>query len=317
MTMSSCRNNQVRGDRAGQPNNRLDQGGSVGVAKVGCDLCCDLLQDRIDAIHLGVARMSEALMRLSERIDDIALQIPDTGSEVDMAECGQELGDEPDQMDLTAREIDSMTEEDVDLAALDAAGVPDSGVGLADREVVGWIEEDEDLVALEESVMPSKEVGRPAREDMMTADQKGLSVQEDEILTADLKAPLAELSKIMPRVHDATDQANELVARVEQHLVNDLGLEISARVYLGDGRCLVFGPIEDEFLEVEYRIHVVDQGAFQERLVEWSACSQEVKLRACEKLPDLLEKLNREADRRTGATETAACRLKEMIDDEE
>jgi hypothetical protein len=159
--------------------------------------------------------------------------------------------------------------------------------------------------------MTEEPVGLKAREgDAMADNQGGLKAREDSSMIDVLKARLSELREITPRLDAATDRASEVVAKVERYLVYELGVEVSARVYLGEDRYLAFGPVDDE-----HQIHIVVEGPFQERRVEWPSCSRELKLKAFDKVPALLEKIFQEADRLAEEAETTACHLDEMLGD--
>ena len=160
---------------------------------------------------------------------------------------------------------------------------------------------------------------------------------KDTPMTDDLKKRMQKLRAIAPRLNSATDQASKLVALVEKFLVEELRIGVSAEVCYeelpaateDDGRALrirhslAFGRCGASF-----RIHVVretvavDDGASartplaQERIL-WPSCSRETKLKAFEKLPELLDKIIEEAERLARTAEATRVKVDEMIGDEE
>jgi hypothetical protein len=156
-------------------------------------------------------------------------------------------------------------------------------------------------------------------------------------MTDELKRRLAKLREIAPRLNAATDQASKLVAQVEKFLVEELRIGVSAEVCYeelpagtDDGNhalrirhSLAFGRSGGSF-----RIHVVtetvavDDGfpggttLSQERML-WPSCPRETKLKALEKLPELLDKIIEEAERLAQTSETTRVKVAEMIGEEE
>jgi hypothetical protein len=156
-------------------------------------------------------------------------------------------------------------------------------------------------------------------------------------MTDELKRRMARLREIAPRLNAATDQASKLVAQVEKFLVEELRIGVSAEVsyeelpagtdddnrVLSIRHSLAFGRGSGSF-----RIHVlretiaVDDGAStrttlaQERVL-WPSCPRETKLKAFEKLPQLLDKIIEEAEQLAQASETTRTKVKEMIGEDE
>jgi hypothetical protein len=156
-------------------------------------------------------------------------------------------------------------------------------------------------------------------------------------MTDELKRRMARLREIAPRLNAATDSASRLVTEVEKFLVDELRIGVTARVCYedapagtdDDGRplrtqsALAFGRVGGAF-----RIHVqsdtvVDTGGgapeatlSQERLA-WPSCSRETKLKAFEKLPELLEKIIEHAERLAHAADDTSSKLNAMIGEEE
>jgi hypothetical protein len=149
----------------------------------------------------------------------------------------------------------------------------------------------------------------------------------------ELKWRMAKLREIAPRLNAATDQASKLVAKVERFLVDEIHIGVPAEVYyeeLPAGKddsdhvlcvrhALSFGRTGGSF-----RIHVLsetvapDEGArarttlAQERIL-WPSCPRETKLKAFEKLPELLDKILEEAERLAQTSEATRVKLQEII----
>jgi hypothetical protein len=156
-------------------------------------------------------------------------------------------------------------------------------------------------------------------------------------MTDELKRRMAKLRELAPRLNAATDQASKLVALVEKFLVEELHLGISAEVCYeeapagtGDDdevlitrQSLAFGRSGGSF-----RIHVLRETVAddleapeptildQERIL-WPSCPRETKLKAFEKLPELLDKIIEEAQQLAQASETAQAKVEEMIGEEQ
>jgi hypothetical protein len=156
-------------------------------------------------------------------------------------------------------------------------------------------------------------------------------------MTDELKRRMAKLREIAPRLNAATDQASKLVALVEKFLVEELHIGVSAEACYEE---LPAGTDDDDrALRVRhslafgrgcgsFRIHVVretvavDDGASarttlaQERML-WPSCNRETKLKAFEKLPELLDKITEEAERLAQTSEATRAKVEDMIGEEE
>jgi hypothetical protein len=156
-------------------------------------------------------------------------------------------------------------------------------------------------------------------------------------MTDELKRRMARLREIAPRLNAATDQASKLVAMVEKFLVEELRIGVSAEVGIEEypagtddeyrtltvRQALAFGRGGGSF-----RIHVlretiaVDDGGSarttleQERIL-WPSCPRETKLKAFEKLPELLDRIIEEAERLAGTSEATRVKVEAMIGEEE
>jgi hypothetical protein len=156
-------------------------------------------------------------------------------------------------------------------------------------------------------------------------------------MTDELKRRMARLREIAPRLNAATDQASKLVAQVEKFLVEELRIGVSAEVTYEE---LPAGTDDDNrMLKIRhslafgrgsgsFRIHVLretiaegDGGVpptilAQERML-WPSCPRETKLKAFEKLPELLDKIIEAAERLAQTSEVTRSKVKEMIGEEE
>jgi hypothetical protein len=156
-------------------------------------------------------------------------------------------------------------------------------------------------------------------------------------MTDELKRRMARLREIAPRLNAATDQASKLVTMVEKFLVEELRIGVSAEVgyeelpagtdednrTLKVRHALAFGRVGGTF-----RIHVVretidvDDGTSarttlaEERML-WPSCPRETKLKAFEKLPELLDQIIEEAERLARTSEATRAKVDAMIGEEE
>jgi hypothetical protein len=155
-------------------------------------------------------------------------------------------------------------------------------------------------------------------------------------MTDELKRRMARLRELAPRLNTATDQASRVVAMVEKFLVDELHIGISAESAEfntwaagkdedGNSRMvcqkLAFGRVG-----AGYRIHVademtiVDDEGHRQELVNkqatpWPSCGRETKMRAIEKLPELLDKIIQETERLAETAGETASRIGAMIGD--
>ena len=155
-------------------------------------------------------------------------------------------------------------------------------------------------------------------------------------MTDELRRRMARLRELAPRLNAATDQASRLVAMVEKFLVEELRIGVSAEVAYEEApagtddddralrtrHSLAFGRGGGSF-----RIHVLretiaegDEASArtvvgQERIL-WPSCPREMKLKAFEKLPELLDRIIAEAERLAGASDATRAKVEAMIGDE-
>ena len=154
-------------------------------------------------------------------------------------------------------------------------------------------------------------------------------------MTDELKKRMAQAARNLRRGSTApTDQASRLVAMVEKFLVEELHIGISAESTEfnswsagkdEDGnermtcQALAFGRVG-----AGYRIHVaeetviVDDDGRRRQLIgkqatPWPSCGRETKMRAIEKLPELLDKMIHETERLAETAGDTASKIGAMI----
>jgi hypothetical protein len=155
-------------------------------------------------------------------------------------------------------------------------------------------------------------------------------------MTDELKTRMGRLRELAPRLNSATDQASRVVAMVERFLVEELHIGISAETT--EFASYSTGKDDDDNVRMEYqklafgrvgagyRIHVVDElvildpGGCRKELVgrqttAWPSCGRETKMRAIEKLPELLDKIIGETERLAETAGETASKIGAMIGD--
>jgi hypothetical protein len=156
-------------------------------------------------------------------------------------------------------------------------------------------------------------------------------------MTDELKKRMQRLRALAPRLNSATDQATNLVGLVEKFLVEELHIGISAEVSYEE---LPAGTDDDDHeLRIRhslafgrsggsFRIHVVREtvavddvasarATLEQERILWPSCTRETKLKAFEKLPELLDRIIEEAERLAETSETTRIKVEEMIGEEE
>jgi hypothetical protein len=164
----------------------------------------------------------------------------------------------------------------------------------------------------------------------------GREAQKDNSMTDELKKRMARLRELAPRLNTATDQASRVVAMVEKFLVDELHIGISAESTEfnawnagkdedGNSR-MAYQKLAFGRLGAGYRIHVVDettivddeghrQDLVSKQATPWPSCGRETKMRAIEKLPELLDKIIQETERLAETAGETASRIGAMIGD--
>ena len=156
-------------------------------------------------------------------------------------------------------------------------------------------------------------------------------------MTDELKRRMARLREIAPRLNAATDQASKLVTQVEKFLVDELHIGVSAQVCYEDAPAGI--DDDDHALSIQHSLAFgrvggilsrsrghgnggLDDGSSprtvlsQERVL-WPSCGRETKLKAFEKLPELLDKIIEEAERLARTADDTTSKVNAMIGEEE
>lgn len=151
-------------------------------------------------------------------------------------------------------------------------------------------------------------------------------------MAEELNGRLDVLRAIAPRLNQATDEATRIVLAVEDLLVKQLGIGISA-----ESECLNYHHVvverdgEREIVAFQYlafgrvlgsyRIHVLNREQYlednswevrSEERTPWGSCSREEKLDAFQKLPQLLDEIINKAERLAKAADETAVKVKEF-----
>jgi len=156
-------------------------------------------------------------------------------------------------------------------------------------------------------------------------------------MTNELLRRLAALRGINPRLNSVTDQVTEIVATVEKTLVEELKIGIDANQWFLTEFGGESGTSREYYLAFNrvgsagFRIHVAivtvrdradetGKAGAQEKLNEerilWSSCSREMKLKAFEKLPELLDSVISGAESLMQTADETASKIKQMVGEE-
>ena len=153
-------------------------------------------------------------------------------------------------------------------------------------------------------------------------------------MTHELLKRLSALRGINPRLNSVTDQVTEIVRSVEKTLVDELKIGVDASVWFMSEPGGEPGVTREHHLAFSrvgstgYRINVCivtdrqnpessAEAATSTRLNEerilWSSCSRELKLKASEKLPALLDNIIKNAESLLKTANDTAATIKEML----
>jgi hypothetical protein len=157
-------------------------------------------------------------------------------------------------------------------------------------------------------------------------------------MTNELLRRISALRGINPRLNSVTDQVTEIVTTVEKTLVEELKIGIDASQWF----MTEFGGEEGTALEhylafnrvgsAGFRIHVAivtvrdtseetgktgTQEKLNEERILWTSCSRELKLKAFEKLPDLLDSIIAGAEGLLQTADVTATKIKQMLNEVE
>jgi hypothetical protein len=155
-------------------------------------------------------------------------------------------------------------------------------------------------------------------------------------MSNELKKRIAALRGMSPRLNSVTDQVSEIVKSVEKTLVEELNIGIEASVKFHAEPAAEEGVSREHFLSFNrvgsagYRLHVATRAVRDSQQfsgssqtsetsnweqVLWPSCSREMKLRAFDKLPELLDRIIKNAEGLLQTAEHAAARIKELVGD--
>jgi hypothetical protein len=153
-------------------------------------------------------------------------------------------------------------------------------------------------------------------------------------MSNELKKRIAALRGISPRLNSVTDQVSEIVRTVEKTLVEELNIGIEASVKFHTEPSAekdVFREHSLAFSRVAsagYRINVTTRTIrdsneqvsitssaepVHEEQILWPSCSREIKLRAFDKLPELLDAIIKNAEGLRETAERTAAKIREMV----
>ena len=131
-----------------------------------------------------------------------------------------------------------------------------------------------------------------------------------------------------------TDQVTEIVRSVEKTLVDDLKIGIDASEWFLSESGGENGVTREHYLAFSrvgsagYRINVsiltvgtspnadgepASTRTLNEERILWASCGRELKLKACEKLPALLDKIIKSAEALLQTADETAAKIKEML----
>jgi hypothetical protein len=166
----------------------------------------------------------------------------------------------------------------------------------------------------------------------------GLMARKERSMTSELLKRITALRGINPRLNSVTDQATEIVKSVEKTLVDELKIGVDASEWFLSEPGGEPGVTRDHYLAFDrvgsagHRIHVwivtarntsdengeaVRTTRLGEERILWPSCSRELKLKAFEKLPELLDKIIKSAESLLQTADETVSKIKEMIGDPE
>src|SRR5262249_29726064 len=138
----------------------------------------------------------------------------------------------------------------------------------------------------------------------------GPMARKEKVMTNELLRRISALRGINPRLNTVTDQVTEIVSTIEKTLVEELKIGVDASQWFftkfsgEQGVSLEHYLAFNRVASAGFRIHVAivtvrsrsDENAgsdapakLKEERILWNSCNRELKLKAFEKLPELLD----------------------------
>jgi hypothetical protein len=158
-------------------------------------------------------------------------------------------------------------------------------------------------------------------------------------MTDELKAQVAALRAIAPRLNAASDEAFAVVRAVEEFLGSELSLGISAESSIfaqapsqgddeGDPEMRLFSCLAYGRVGGVYQLHILEAlskktvntwgmeewDPISRSQIPWSSCTREVKLESFEKLPELLRLIAHKAETLVEKTAATSATVRELLD---
>ena len=161
--------------------------------------------------------------------------------------------------------------------------------------------------------------------------------QKENAMTNKLLKRIAALRGINPRLNSVTDEVTEIITSVEKTLVEELKIGIDASQWFQTEFGGEEGSSREYYLSFNrvgaagFRIHVAiltvrdtseetgkagTRETLNEERILWMSCSREIKLKAFEKLPELLDSIISGAESLVETADLTASKIKQMVSDE-
>jgi hypothetical protein len=162
--------------------------------------------------------------------------------------------------------------------------------------------------------------------------------QKESSMTNELLRRISALRGINPRLNSVTDQVTEIVTTVEKTLVEELKIGVDASQWFLTEFGGEQGISREHYLAFNrvgsagFRIHVAivtvrdtseetgtagSQENLNEERILWTSCSREMKLKAFEKLPDLLDSIISGAEGLMQTAEVTSSKIKQLLGEAE
>ena len=156
-------------------------------------------------------------------------------------------------------------------------------------------------------------------------------------MTSKLLKRISALRGINPRLNAVTDEVTEIITTVEKTLVDELKIGIDASQWFQTEFGGEEGNSREYYLSFNrvgaagFRIHVAiltvrdtseetgkagTREMLNEERILWTSCGREIKLKAFEKLPELLDSIISGAESLAQTADLTATKIKQMVSDE-